>query len=94
MPTSKLPDASAPALDQQHEAEADVGGARAERVHALVEHVIAHGRLAAAVDEHAQPVEHRLDRVVDLHRRGRGHHVADESGDLLRGRRGQPRGTP
>ena len=74
-----------PGADEQHEPEPDVGGALAERHHALVEHAVAHGRAPAVVDEAAQPGEHGVGRVVDLDRRGRRHDVADETGDGRRG---------
>ena len=58
-PTSNAPGGHRAGGDEQHEAEPDVGGALGERLHAVVEHAVAHGRVAAGVDERAQ-----VERVV------------------------------
>ena len=46
---------------------------------------VAHGRDAAALDEAVEPGEQVLGRAVDLDRRRRRHHVADEPGDVAGG---------
>ena len=71
--------------DDEHDAEADVGGAVAEGEHALAEHPVAYRRLAAPLDEPFEPGEEVLGGAVDLDRGRRRHHVADESGDVTRG---------
>ena len=70
-----------PRRGEQHQAETDVGCALAERPHALVEHAIAHGGLLPGVDQRAEMGDRRFGRIVDLHRRGCGHDVAEKSAD-------------
>ena len=70
-----------PGRDQQHQAQADVGGALAERLHAVVEHAVADGGVSPRLDQAVQVGERGLGGVVHLHGGGGGHHVADEPAD-------------
>ena len=94
VPRSNDPGRDRSGAHQQHQTEPDVGGALAERLHALFEHAVANRGVPAPFDEHGESAQHRLGRVVDLHRRRRRHHVAEQAGDALGGDDGRQPGTP
>ena len=82
--TPNEPSAIEPGADQQHEPETHVCRAPTERLDSFVEHAVAHRGDATHVDQCLQPSQDRRDGVVDPHRRGAGHHVADEPRDVAR----------
>ena len=70
---------------QQHQAQTHVGSALTERLHAVVEHTIAHGGVPTSLDQSVQMGEGGFGGVVHLHRGGGSHDVADETADRAGG---------